>query len=112
MTTVAGRLVRQARLDAGLTQRQLARLSGVAAPTLSAYETGAQDPSSTALDKVLRATGRELTAKAVRPVQSLHVEAVMQLTDALPTRVEADLAFPPFRTLLRAAHRTGTDTGA
>lgn len=101
MSTPAAALIRDARRRAGMTQHALSRASGVAVSTLSAYENGQRDPGSATLGKVLRAAGSDLTSRPTRPTQSLHVEAVMQLVDALPQRAARDMGFPPFRTLLR-----------
>lgn len=100
--SVARDLIRTARASAGMTQRQLAAATGIAAQTLSAYENGARDPGSETLAKVLRAAGRELTSVPVRSAQSRHVELVMQMADALPKRGDAEMGFPPFRSLLRS----------
>ena len=101
MSSTAGTLIRECRSASGMTQRQLAAASGVAAPTLSAYENGLRDPGAETLAKVLRATGRELVAVPSRSARSRHVELVMEMTDVLPKRLEAEMRFPPFRTLIR-----------
>jgi transcriptional regulator with XRE-family HTH domain len=101
VATPAGTLIREARHAAGLSQRELAARSGVAAQTLSAYENGARDPGSTTLAKVLRAAGQDLASTPVRSEQSRHVELVMELADGLPQRLMPTMGFPPFRTLIR-----------
>lgn len=53
--TSAAALVRRAREDAGLSQRELARRSGVKQPNLAAIESGARDPSDELLSRILRA---------------------------------------------------------
>ena len=52
--------VRGMRLRAGLSQRQLADLSGIAQPNISAYESGKLTPSPATLARIAQAT-------AVRP---------------------------------------------
>jgi len=52
--------VRRMRLRAGLSQRQLADLSGIAQPNISAYESGRLTPSPATLARIAKAT-------AVRP---------------------------------------------
>lgn len=48
--------VRQLRLRAGLSQRQLAELTGIAQPNISAYESGRLTPSPATLNRVAKAT--------------------------------------------------------
>jgi len=57
---IAGRLVRSARLRAGLTQRSLADRSGVPQPTIAAIEAGRRDPRLGTVLRLLAACGREL----------------------------------------------------
>lgn len=54
------RLIRRARQRAGYTQSLLARLSGVAQPKVSAYESGRESPTTTTLAKLLDACDSEL----------------------------------------------------
>jgi len=54
-TTNAGDLIRRARLDAGLTQSELARRSGVSQPSLAQMESGTRTASDEMLERVLRA---------------------------------------------------------
>ena len=53
-------LLRSARLRAGFTQSLLARLSGVAQPKVSAYESGRESPTTKTLRRLLDACGSEL----------------------------------------------------
>ena len=53
--TSAAALVRRAREDAGLSQRELARRSGVQQPNLAAIESGARAPSEELLSRILHA---------------------------------------------------------
>jgi predicted nucleotidyltransferase len=48
--------VRRMRLRAGFSQRQLADLSGIAQPNISAYESGRLTPSSATLARIAKAT--------------------------------------------------------
>lgn len=59
-----GGLVRDARRQAGLTQRDLAGLAGTSQPTVAAYETGRQIPTLNTLERLLVACGRELVVTA------------------------------------------------
>ncbi len=61
---VAGELIREARLAAGLTMAELADRAGTSKPTVSRYENGLVDPRAETLERLLRACGRELRSKS------------------------------------------------
>lgn len=53
-----GKLIKQARTDAGYTQEQLARkIRGVSATDISAYERGVSEPTQDTVKDIARATG-------------------------------------------------------
>jgi predicted nucleotidyltransferase/DNA-binding XRE family transcriptional regulator len=54
-------LLRAAREDAGLSQTELARRSGVAQSMVSSYEAGKRQPALATLSKLIEATGHTLT---------------------------------------------------
>lgn len=54
-TTEPGRLIRRARLDAGLTQSELASRAGVSQPSLAQMEKGTRSPSDDMVERLLRA---------------------------------------------------------
>ena len=58
--SAAGILLREARLEAGLGQRELARRVGMPQPTLSRIERGLASPRFDTLDRLLRECGRAL----------------------------------------------------
>jgi len=58
----AGRALRQARRRAGLSQRALAHLTGIAQPTVARIETGDHSPRVATLEALLAACGEELEA--------------------------------------------------
>ncbi|MBV9097637.1 MAG: helix-turn-helix transcriptional regulator, partial [Frankiaceae bacterium] len=64
MAPAAHALVAQARRDAGLSVRELARLADVSFTTISRIETGAMDPTVGTLHRILDAAGRELLLAA------------------------------------------------
>lgn len=55
-----GKLLRQARLDARLSQSEVARRAHVAQSVISAYESGRREPSVSTLQRLVRATGHRL----------------------------------------------------
>jgi HTH-type transcriptional regulator/antitoxin HipB len=56
----ASALLRQARRQAGIGQRELARRAGIPQPTLSRIERGLSSPRFDTLDRLLRECGAEL----------------------------------------------------
>ena len=60
MEANAAKLLRDARLSAGLTQREVARRSGVSQPHVSAYETGKRQPTVPTMARLIDATGHGL----------------------------------------------------
>src|SRR5579884_4509498 len=58
--TAAGQVLRDARVRAGLSQVELARRAGVTQSVVSAYESGARQPSLPTLQRLVQATGCEL----------------------------------------------------
>lgn len=67
----AGALLREARLEAGLTQAELAERANMTQSVVSAYETGRRQPSLRMLQRLVRATGGQLEV-AVRPARKRH----------------------------------------
>jgi transcriptional regulator with XRE-family HTH domain len=98
--------LRAARRSAGLTQAELARRAGTSQATVSAYEHGRKLPSVETLGRLLAAAGARLavvpaSSPVVRPSRTQLARAgrglvdVMLLAEALPTRHDAELRFPP-----------------
>jgi predicted transcriptional regulator len=56
----ASSLLRDARREAGLTQRELARRAGMPQPTVARIEGGRVDPRAETLGRLLAACGKEL----------------------------------------------------
>lgn len=59
---LASNALRHARRRAGLTQRELAAITGTAQSTIARIESGAIDPRVSTLDDLLRSCGEELRA--------------------------------------------------
>jgi len=60
MSSWAGTLIKLARRDARLSQRELARRAGTSQATLSAYEAGKKSPSLDTLARIVQAAGLDL----------------------------------------------------
>jgi len=102
----AATAIRDARAEAGFTQRALAIRAGTSQATLSAYEAGRKQPSAATLTRILAAAGRRLTTE---PAQSSVVQVseeelaergrrlvdVLELADALPSNPGPELRYPP-----------------
>jgi transcriptional regulator with XRE-family HTH domain len=102
----AGFTLREARQRAGLTQAALAHAAGTSQATISAYESGRKEPSLETFSRLLAAAGVRLTVApraqpVVRPSAAQLAKAgrtlvdVLRLAEALPTRHEPALRFPP-----------------
>jgi len=63
-----GTLLRDARRRCGLTQAELARRAGVTQSVISAYESGARQPSLPTLARLVAAIGLELAIGVRKPV--------------------------------------------
>jgi transcriptional regulator with XRE-family HTH domain len=82
-------LVRRARVDAGLTQAQLARRLGVSQAALARLERPGANPTVATLDRVLRAAGRRLDLRLRRTESSVDTTL---LREALAMSPAARLA--------------------
>jgi transcriptional regulator with XRE-family HTH domain len=100
-----GAALREARLRAGLSQVELAELTGTSQATLSSYENGRKLPGTRTFERLLAATGSRLVVEpvpppAVRPSpaelrrRGRTLAEVIGLAEALPTRHEPDLRYP------------------
>jgi transcriptional regulator with XRE-family HTH domain len=93
-------LIRQARRNAGMSQAELSRRSGISVPVLSAYENGRRQPSVAALARIVDACGQELDLQPrLAPygsARAAHIlEQVLDLAAALPYRPRPELDYPP-----------------
>jgi hypothetical protein len=68
----SGSIIKQARVNARLSQTELARRAGVSQPVVSAYEADLREPALSTLTKLVEATGHhlalDLVADAGRPL--------------------------------------------
>ena len=81
-------MLRSARNAAGLSQRALAELANTSGPTVAAYETGAKDPRTSTLLRLLAATGLDVQVVARRP-------AADRFRDLLAVAVAEKIAIDP-----------------
>jgi transcriptional regulator with XRE-family HTH domain len=86
----AARLLRSARLEAGLTLRQLAAAAHTSHSTLAAYETGAKCPTVETLNRVVEAAGFRVEGQLARQAERFDRDArgreladVLELAEAL-----------------------------
>jgi transcriptional regulator with XRE-family HTH domain len=95
-------VLRRAREQAGLTQRQVAARAGVTQPVVAAYESGRRQPTLSMLTKLLWATGHRLDL-VLHPIPRLpdpersnrHLMLALDLAEHLPRRARHEpLAFP------------------
>ncbi|MCA1703571.1 MAG: helix-turn-helix domain-containing protein [Actinobacteria bacterium] len=105
MSTWAGNLIKLARHDAGLSQRELARRAGTSQATLSAYEAGRKSPSFETLVRVVRAAGQDLRVQVV-PYDD-HDDVMAAYEAALPRRELARHRTRELQVLNRARKRRG-----
>lgn len=83
-----GAALRQVRLSAGLTQRELAGRAGVAAASVSRYESGVKVPSFPFVERVLATCGKDLHLVVVERYSDL--EATFAALAATPLRERRD----------------------
>jgi transcriptional regulator with XRE-family HTH domain len=95
----AARLVRTARLGAGLTLRQLAAAAHTSHSTLAAYETGAKCPTVETLNRIVEAAGFRVESHLTRAAEPFDRAArgheladVLELADALTAQLPASRA--------------------
>jgi transcriptional regulator with XRE-family HTH domain len=100
----AGLVIRTARTQSKLSLRALAARAGTSHATLSAYENGRVDPTTTVLSRIVGATGYSLEATLLGipsdiegMSRSEELIAVLRLAEEFPARHARELAFPPFR---------------
>lgn len=65
--TFSRNLIRMARVQAGMTQAQLAKVGKTSQAAVSAYESGKRSPSVETLTRLIEGTGLELRIRVARP---------------------------------------------
>jgi transcriptional regulator with XRE-family HTH domain len=106
---VAWALLREARAQAGLSQRALAARAGVAQSEIARIENGRQDPSLSRLAELVRAAGFDLEMHLVP--RDYHDDRLIREMLALPVEERLDSIeeqsafFASVREVRRAARR-------
>ena len=98
-----GLILRQARLEAGLGLRELARRAGTSHATLGQYEHNAKVPSAGVFMRLLEACGYGVDVTLRRRIRERNGMArgdelmeVLRLADQFPSNPGATLEFPRF----------------
>ncbi len=100
MTESLGALVRELRLDAGLSQRALAQRAQTSQPAVARYEGNETAPSWATLQRLAAACGRRLEVKVEVAADPGDVELARQLLDLSPLeRLNSLRRFARLRTL-------------
>jgi transcriptional regulator with XRE-family HTH domain len=89
MDSWAGNLIRLARHDGALSQRELARRAGTSQAAIAAYESGKRSPSVDTLARIVRAAGQDLRIQVV-PYDD-HDDAMSAYEASLPAATLAAL---------------------
>lgn len=95
----AAATLRQARTSAGLSQRKLARRSGMAQPAIARIESGRVEPGIDTLAKLLDACGVSLTTET-KPGRGIDRTVMRQLLKLTPQE-RLDLAVTEAHNLAR-----------
>lgn len=87
---LSGAILREGRLRAGLTQRELARRAGTAQSVVARIEQGRSDPSTATLVRLLAAAGFEIRAQ-LTPVAVAHTHMLDEVARILALTPEERL---------------------
>ncbi len=85
MGTWAGDLIRLARHQKGLSQRELARSASTSQAAIAAYEGGRRSPSLDNLARIIRAAGSDLRIR-IEPLED-HDDWIRHYESHLPSQV-------------------------
>lgn len=103
--SMAGRMLREARARARLTQRRLAEKSGIPQETIARIERGRSDPRVNTLDRLLAACefGLEVMPRLGIGVDRTQIRDLLELSpsERLARAIEVDREHVEFRRSLR-----------
>lgn len=106
--TLAGALVTNARVEAKMSQRELAEVADVAQSTIARIESGAADPAFSTVERVLAAVGLEMRVRT-EPIDD-H-DRVLETLHALLTPEERERADRRHQSNLRKFAEAGRRAG-
>ncbi len=86
---VGGSLILDARIQKGLSQRELANRAGTSASAINAYESGRRNPTVAKLQKILLAAGFDLRVRLAP--HDTHDEVLERWLEHLPSEQAAAL---------------------
>jgi len=87
MSSWAGNLIKLARHDAGLSQRELAHRAGTSQAAIASYESGSRSPSLETLVRIVRSAGSDLRIQVVAHDDHDDVMAAYEASLSEETRV-------------------------
>jgi transcriptional regulator with XRE-family HTH domain len=90
--SMAGRMVREARQRAGLTQRGLAAKAGIPQETIARIERGRTDPRVGTLDRLLEACGYGLESMPRLGIGIDRTQILERLSVSMERRLEVAMA--------------------
>ena len=90
--SMAGRMVREARQRAGLTQRGLAAKAGIPQETIARIERGREDPRVTTLDRLLEGCGYGLESMPRLGIGIDRTQIAERLSVSMERRLEVAMA--------------------
>jgi transcriptional regulator with XRE-family HTH domain len=97
-TPTAGAVILEARRRAGLSQAELGRRARVTQSVVSAYESGARQPSLPMLTRLVEAAGLRLSLRVQRPVSPPRpLSGGSRSRQDLGSRIPRVSALPPAR---------------
>ena len=103
--SMAGRMVREARWQTGLTQRQLAARAGIPQETIARIERGRADPRVMTLDRLLGACGQGLESvpRLGIGIDRTQIHALLRLSpsERLAVAIANDQHFVELRRSIR-----------
>jgi transcriptional regulator with XRE-family HTH domain len=103
--SMAGRMLREARAQTNLTQRQLSEKSGIPQETIARIERGRADPRVNTLDKLLAACGfgLEVMPRLGIGIDRTQIQELLQLTPSqrLVLAIDDDRHFVELRRSIR-----------
>jgi transcriptional regulator with XRE-family HTH domain len=90
--SMSGRMVREARRGAGLTQRQLSAKAGIPQETIARIERGRVDPRVQTLDRLLEACGYGLESMPRLGIGIDRTQIAERLSVSMERRLEVAMA--------------------